>query len=78
MMGVLKIWLMPGLVWGLVFNIDFIRAFKSAEYWGGMLAYEPLTIFKAKNWRLLAVNGGTKAQISYSKAPSDHISDVNE
>lgn len=36
--GVLKIWFIFGLVWGLVFNIDFMSAFKSEEYWVGILA----------------------------------------
>ena len=76
--GELKIWLIDGLRLGLVFSIDFINWLSSYEYRLGILANDPLTIFKAKNCKLLAVKGGERQHISNKRAPSDQISVLNE
>ena len=54
---------MFGLLEESVFSMLFIRDFSSYEYWLGICPYVPLTIFKAKNCRLFAVNGGLNAHI---------------
>ena len=78
MMGELRIWLIVGRKLGLVLSIHLINWLSSLEYWGGMCEKEPFTIFKARNWMLLAVKGGVRAHISYRMAPSDQMSVLNE
>ncbi len=76
--GELRIWFIEGLWFGFVFNIDFINCAMSEEYLFGIFVNEPLTIFKAKNCILFAVNGGFNEHISNKIAPKDQISVLNE
>jgi hypothetical protein len=46
-----------------VVNILFINVLSYDEYWLGIWPYEPLTIFKARNCKLLAWKGGDNAHI---------------
>lgn len=61
-----------------VCSIDLTNARMPSEYILGSCGGPPWTIFKARNWRLLASKGGCKAHISKRRAPSDHTSVLKE
>lgn len=59
----LNICTISGLKLGLVVSILLIKFLSYNEYCWGILTYEPLTIFNAKNCKLFAVNGGVNVHI---------------
>lgn len=58
-------------------NMYAMMLFRSAEYRRGRRAKVPLVILLARSFWLDAVNGGRKAHSSYSKQPSDQMSDFS-
>lgn len=65
---------MVGRLFGSKDSIAVTKFLSSLEYWFGMAVNDPLTIFRARNCKDVAVNGWVKAQSSYNTTPIDQMS----